>query len=348
MLTNSTNLKNALRGGIAIMLSIIAGHILEVKYPYWIIFSTVVVMQPSFGATLLRAKQRTLSTIVGVALGAMLAVLIGHSEIIIITLSVIFFTITVMSLPYNYAHAIFYVTMGLMLILSHGQSSTWNYVYIRLYDTIVGVIIGTGCSLLIFPNWARKQLNDNLGASINSARSLFSLVTQCLIKHDPNPTEVNRNKLVLEEQIEANRQFLDQASHEITFARVKLAPSSAIVSSVEHIASILNIFHMLSRIDLQAHQPERTIKRLQQYKEETQQAFDIIVNIIKNRSAPLSPQQTRDFLKLIKQTPELDQDASMERRFLHRNINLLRSELNHLFQASILLHRYNAQNKTPQ
>jgi uncharacterized membrane protein YccC len=328
--------KNALRAGIAISLSILVVHFGHISFGYWLILTTIVVLQPTFGATLDRAKQRTVSTLLGVSIGAMIAVLIHSSLIAIAILLPILVFLCIIMMPYSYTKSIFFATIILMLVLSYNQADTWGYVFNRLYDTLIGVGIGLACSLFLWPSWARLKLGDNLCKSLKQSKTLFLRVTQCLIKHDPNSAVVNKLKMSLESLGEGNRQFLEQTTHETSFSDTKNAPAFAIVYTIEKIQSILNILHMLSRMDLYPAEPQATIKRLANIQKETASAFDIIVNIINGAHSHLSQTERQAFLELIKQTPDLEKNISQELRFLHRNINLLRRELNHLFQASLL------------
>lgn len=327
----------ALRSGIAVVIAILFVAIFEVKFGYWLILTTIIILQPTLGATLNKAKQRTIGTLLGVAVGSILILAISHSLLgIAICIAFLIFT-CVLTRTISQAVFVFSGTIIAILLLNAGQTPNWEYAVYRMIDTLLGVSIGLGASFLLWPNWARSHISHNLCETIQKTDQLCCLVIESLIDKNPNHALITPLKLELENQLDNNKQFLQQAMQELTLSSHRIFPALAIINSLEKIQALLHTCHMLSTVDLHLVHPDQFAERLSTLEQEVHEAFSFSQGRILYPSEKYERQETRHILSHLATTPELPQDRSLPSRFLHRQVNLLYVEMNHLVHAVDLL-----------
>ena len=118
--------------------------------------TVMVVMLPSVGASLDRSKLRATSTLLGVIVGGILALLFKDTlwVTIIISLSVLFFACYLIMT--NYLYGVFFLSALIILVLSYIEHNIWTFCFWRFIDTLIGIAIAFVVSLLVFPAGRRK------------------------------------------------------------------------------------------------------------------------------------------------------------------------------------------------
>lgn len=335
----SPPLQSAIRAGVAISIAIAITQWFHVALGYWLILSTVVVLQPTFGATLQRSKARALGTLLGVAMGALLAALLNHSLIPTAIIAFILILCCIISIKVAQAGSIFFATTLVMLLLSYNNPNHWEFITTRVYDTIIGACIGIGSSLLLWPSWAKSELNDHLILTIERSQRLLDLIINAIITKNDSLDIINPLKLELESMIDKNREFLKQSTHELTSSSRQLAPSFALLDNLDQMHMVLRTLHFISTADFKASHPRKLHQSLQNLKHNVNAALAYTHAILSEQSDPYNKAERQLVFDNIKVLSELPQDRTPALRFLHRHMNLLLVECNHIVHAALLMNR---------
>ncbi|GLQ51148.1 YccS family putative transporter [Dyella flava] len=173
----SSRFRHAIRLAIALMIGYAVLHLIHLRHGYWILLTTLLVCQPSYGATLMRMLQRVLGTLIGVVIGwATLRMLPAAPwQLLLIMLSgVLFFAARLR----RYTTATAAITLFVVLcfnLAGHGYDVMWP----RLLDTLIGAGIAALSIYLILPDWQGRQLDRVLSDTLrNDARYLQQIITQ--------------------------------------------------------------------------------------------------------------------------------------------------------------------------
>lgn len=156
---NSMTTRYAFRIGLSLMLAAFIAMLFFKNHGYWISFTTIIVAQPYFGATLKKGLQRSLGTISGIVVGtAFLQIPFPvASKVILVFVSSVFL---VYYLRKNYAVAAFFITLMLVGILSlePGVDKTFtNLMLLRLSGTLIGSAIAIAAGFLLLPTWDKDM-----------------------------------------------------------------------------------------------------------------------------------------------------------------------------------------------
>jgi uncharacterized membrane protein YccC len=162
------------RFSLRLSLSFLAAYLLTLlfpseKYSYWMLLTIVIVARPRFGITWKRNKERLSGTLIGVAIGLLLLVLVKKTLPLLI-LSVIlllgFFTFN----RIRYAVSVMCITPAVIICLSLYHGHTDHILSERIYYTMAGCAIAFA-GVYLFPVWESRQLKaltaDVIEANIN-------------------------------------------------------------------------------------------------------------------------------------------------------------------------------------
>ncbi len=156
----SFRFRHALRLALALLAGYIVLHVLHPRHGYWILLTTLMVCQPSYGATRLRLVQRVAGTIIGLVLGwAVLRLVpaLSWQLPLIIVAGVVFFATRLRRYPTATA------AITLFIVLCFNQvGSGYEVMWPRLLDTLVGSVIAALAMRLVMPDWKGRRFDDVL------------------------------------------------------------------------------------------------------------------------------------------------------------------------------------------
>lgn len=173
----SFRFRHAVRLGVALLVGYAVLHAVHPQHGYWILLTTLLVCQPSYGATRLRLAQRIVGTIVGLMLGwATLRLLpFGPWQMLLIVISgVVFFAARLRRYPAATA------AITLFVVLCFDQvGSGYEIMWPRLLDTLIGAAIAALAMRLVLPDWQGRRLDEVLADTVrNDARYLARIIEQ--------------------------------------------------------------------------------------------------------------------------------------------------------------------------
>lgn len=142
---------------------------------YWLPFTIVVVLQPDYGSTRQRALERLLGTVAGSILAsALLALPLPLAVHLAATAAGVFgFAYFVKR---NYAFAIFFVTVFIVLLTESRESITIAFTIERVTSTIAGGALALVAAFLFWPVWERDRLPAILAQTFRANRAYLVLL----------------------------------------------------------------------------------------------------------------------------------------------------------------------------
>jgi uncharacterized membrane protein YccC len=165
---SSLSFRHALRVALVCGLDVLIILFFKIDHGYWLLLTSLIVLQPHVSGTLRRGLERIGGTVGGGILAAVLAVAL-HSQLII---AAVLFPLTLLSLavmPVSYAAFAFFLTPAFVLAWLP-YSGDWQLALIRVVNTFVGAIIAILAMIFLFPIYERDRASAFLRASLAADR----------------------------------------------------------------------------------------------------------------------------------------------------------------------------------
>ncbi|MEB4674154.1 YccS family putative transporter [Enterobacteriaceae bacterium G50] len=147
------------------------------NHGYWILLTSLFVCQPNYNATRHRLALRIIGTLVGVALGIPVLLLVpsleGQLALIVVT-GVLFFAFR----NVQYAHATMFITL-LVLLCFNLLGEGFEVALPRVIDTLIGCGIAWFAVSFIWPDWKFRNLPRVLARAVDAnCRYLDAILEQ--------------------------------------------------------------------------------------------------------------------------------------------------------------------------
>jgi YccS/YhfK family integral membrane protein len=173
----SLRFRHALRLALALLLGYAVLRAVHPQNGYWILLTTLLICQPSYGATRRRLLQRVAGTVAGLVAGwaALHLFLFGPAQLLLLVVSGVLFFATRMR-GYTIATA----AITLFVVLCFNQlGSGYGMMWPRLLDTLIGAGIAALATWFILPDWHRRRLGEVLADTLRTdARYLAQIIAQ--------------------------------------------------------------------------------------------------------------------------------------------------------------------------
>lgn len=190
---NSHTMRYVLRTAVAAGIAMAVWKIFEIERGYWIAFTVIIVLQPYFGATIKKALDRTIGTVLGGVAGGLFLLLPAglHLKEIMLFISAIAMMYFFRS---RYSVASFFITLNLVLLFSVSAELNRNLLIIRGLSTLGGAILAVVAGFVLLPAWDKKWLPRHLAAALHQNYDYFI----CTFFQDSPTTSWTRNKRLAE------------------------------------------------------------------------------------------------------------------------------------------------------
>jgi len=173
----SFRFRHALRLSLALLVGYAVLHAVHPTHGYWILLTTLLVCQPSYGATRLRLAQRVAGTVAGLVLGwaTLKLVPFGTWQALLMVLSgVAFFAARLR----RYSTATAAITLFVVLCFNQ-LGSGYDVMWPRLLDTLIGAAIAALAMRFVLPDWQGRRFDEVLADTVRSdARYLEQIIRQ--------------------------------------------------------------------------------------------------------------------------------------------------------------------------
>jgi len=163
------------RATVLQLIGVTAFKLFQLERGYWLPLTMLVVLQPEYGATRMRAGQRVLGTLAGSVLASILLWLALPPAVLMTAMGV---TIAGFSfwLKRNYAVAVFFITLFVVLITEISTHVSVAFTLERLAATAAGGILALIAALLFWPVWERQRLPKLLAHALRENRDYLALL----------------------------------------------------------------------------------------------------------------------------------------------------------------------------
>lgn len=156
-------------GGVAVF------KLFHLEHGYWLPFTIVVVLQPDYGSTRLRAGQRALGTLGGgIVASGLLWLHLPFAALAVATAATIF------TFGYwirrNYGVAVFFITLFIVLVTETNGPVTVAFTIERLASTVAGVALALVAALIFWPVWERDRFPPILATAFRANRDYLRLL----------------------------------------------------------------------------------------------------------------------------------------------------------------------------
>jgi uncharacterized membrane protein YccC len=141
---------------------------LNINHGYWLLMTSLIVLQPHVSGTMRRGLERIGGTVGGGILAAVLAVLL-HSQLAIAAVLFPLALLSIAILPVSYAAFAFFLTPAFVLAWLP-FSGDWQLALVRTGNTIAGALISVLAMAFLFPIYERDRAADFLRASLAADR----------------------------------------------------------------------------------------------------------------------------------------------------------------------------------
>jgi uncharacterized membrane protein YccC len=149
------------------MLAVLGYKLHGSPHGYWLPFTVVVVLQPDYGSTRQRAVQRVLGTLAGSVLASLFLWLHPPWLILMIATSGLIFAFG-FYVKRNYAVAIFFVTLFIVLLTEAHEPVSIAFTLERLASTLAGGVLALIAALVFWPVWERDRLPGILARAVQA------------------------------------------------------------------------------------------------------------------------------------------------------------------------------------
>jgi uncharacterized membrane protein YccC len=165
---SSLGLRHAVRVTVVCALDVALILVLHIDHGYWLLLTSLIVLQPHVSGTLRRGLERIGGSISGGILAALLAVVL-HSQLLIAAVLFPLALLSIAVLPVSYAAFAFFLTPAFVLAWLP-YSGDWQLALIRVFNTFVGAAIAILAMLILFPIYERDRAATFLRASLTADR----------------------------------------------------------------------------------------------------------------------------------------------------------------------------------
>jgi len=172
----SLALRHAARVALVCGLDVVIILLLHINHGYWLLMTSLIVLQPHVSGTMRRSMERVGGTVAGGILAAVLAATL-HSQM---ATAAVLFPLALLALailPVSYAAFAFFLTPTFVLAWLP-YSGDWQLALIRTGNTVAGAVISLLAMLFFFPSYERDRAPQFLRASIAADRRYLAQLAE--------------------------------------------------------------------------------------------------------------------------------------------------------------------------
>jgi uncharacterized membrane protein YccC len=183
-------LRHAARVGLVCGIDIILSLILHIDHGYWLLMTSLIVLQPHISGTLQRGVQRIGGTVAGGFLAAVLALALHtplHTAAMIFPLALISMAIR----PVSYTVFAFLITPTFILVWLP-YSGDWQLAMVRIANTAAGSLIAVAAMIFLFPAYERDRVPQFIRTSIDANRRYLAMLAEAWRSNTPTRSRALR------------------------------------------------------------------------------------------------------------------------------------------------------------
>ncbi|WP_175148302.1 FUSC family protein [Paraburkholderia ultramafica] len=167
----------ALRLSMAAMIAAALARFANVQQGYWLVLTTMFVVQPTVSQTVKVSGLRVCGTVLG-AIVASIVALVFHNPVLLALAIVPLATGTFAARAVSYVSYILFLTPHFILVAYLGApaGSPWLLAALRIGNSLAGAIVAVVVSVIAWPEWERRKLASVSSRAIASASAYLDAV----------------------------------------------------------------------------------------------------------------------------------------------------------------------------
>jgi len=258
----SLQLRHAARVTIVCGLDVVLIFLFHIDHGYWMLLTSLIVLQPHVSGTMRRGLERIAGTVGGGALAALLALWL-HSSLATTALLFPLALLTLALLPVNYTACAFFLTPTFVLAWLP-FSGDWQLAMIRTGNTIAGALLSLAAMVFLFPTYERDlapqflrsslaanrryldQLADNWRTGTRGSRLLANARRSAALAHNDSEESLDR---LLAESWPSRPSFVQFITAFVTYLR-RAAQSVTVLAAFEGDSEWMHAPATLARMNL--------------------------------------------------------------------------------------------------
>jgi uncharacterized membrane protein YccC len=169
-------LRHAARVALVCGLGVALILLLHIDHGYWLLMTSLIVLQPHVSGTMRRGLERIGGTVAGGVLAALLAAVL-HAQLATAAALFPLALLALAILPVSYAAFAFFLTPTFVLAWLP-YSGDWQFALVRIANTIAGAVISLLAMAFLFPAYERDRAPQFLRASIGANRRYLAQLSE--------------------------------------------------------------------------------------------------------------------------------------------------------------------------
>ncbi|CAA0095863.1 Inner membrane protein YccS [Halioglobus japonicus] len=171
-------INSALRLSLCMGIAVWVSQLLAANHAYWLPMTVAIVLKPDFGSVFMRGIHRSIGTMIGVGVAALIAALVHNGLWIVAIIAVLCAFIPWAGLR-SYAATVAFLTPVILLMISLVfPGSAENYALQRLIDTLLGAAIALVFGYLIWPQSRGVQINAEFSSVMEAVGGFLRAATK--------------------------------------------------------------------------------------------------------------------------------------------------------------------------
>jgi uncharacterized membrane protein YccC len=183
-------LRHAVRVALVCGLDVALILLLHIDYGYWLLMTSLIVLQPHVSGTMRRGMERIGGTVGGGILAALLAAVL-HAQLATAAALFPLALLALAILPVSYAAFAFFLTPTFVLAWIP-YSGDWQFALVRIANTIAGAVISLVAMTFLFPAYERDRAPDYLRASLAADRRYLAQLAEAWRISSPSRSRFSR------------------------------------------------------------------------------------------------------------------------------------------------------------
>ncbi|APB35129.1 Putative membrane protein [Gloeomargarita lithophora Alchichica-D10] len=172
---DSAIFRHALRLGVALAVGVVVYTTADLAKGYWTTITIIFVLKPDFGSTFERFFHRVGGTILGAIVAAVLLATITNKFVLdALIIVAVFLGISLLKVHYGYAVTFF--SIFVLLLTDRNNPAGWEFIDIRVVNTLIGAGLAIVAHALMWPNWERQRYSSQLAHAVRECHNYFQTV----------------------------------------------------------------------------------------------------------------------------------------------------------------------------
>jgi uncharacterized membrane protein YccC len=231
------------------LLGVLAMKTLDLKHGYWLPFTALVVLQPDYGSTRLRASQRLLGTLAGSILASLVLWLHLPFPWLMAATALTAFGFGFF-LRRNYGIAVIYITLFVVVLTESLGPVTLALTVERFCDTFAGGLLALLAALIFWPSWEEGRFRPILAKALRATAGYMRIVGECLAAGTPYDDDVVKAKRASESASAEVFSSLKRMSGDPKNFRERLGELAVVANGNQRVTRSLNLIILQAHPDL--------------------------------------------------------------------------------------------------